>query len=158
MTAAEIAFALGGRRGSSGWTARCPAHDDRNPSLSIREASNGKILVRCHAGCGQAHVINVLRDPGLRQEYLSCSILRRAHCAPVKTGPDQDSSSRTRSALATWQSAIPAQRTIVAAYLKSRGINQAVPEAQQLLERCGSDAGITPSRKGIRILRPGDGG
>jgi putative DNA primase/helicase len=159
MTAAEIAFALGGRRGSSGWTARCPAQDDRNPSLSIREASNGKIFVYCHAGCGQAHVINVLRDRGLWREYLSRSILRRAHCAPVKTVPDQDSSSRTRSALAIWQSAIFAQGTFVAAYLKSRGINPPVPEwARRLLERCGGYAGITPSREGIRILRPGDGG
>src|SRR5215831_12502604 len=79
MTAAEIALALRGRRGSSGWTARCPAHDDRNPSLSIREASNGKILVRCHAGCGQAHVINALRDRGLwpsndrHQENVVCT-------------------------------------------------------------------------------------
>jgi hypothetical protein len=33
-----------------GWMARCPAHDDRNPSLSIREP-NGKVLLNCFAGC-----------------------------------------------------------------------------------------------------------
>lgn len=33
-----------------GWQALCPAHDDRNPSLSITE-DNGKILLHCHAGC-----------------------------------------------------------------------------------------------------------
>lgn len=32
------------------WKAFCPAHDDRNPSLTVHEA-NGKILVCCHAGC-----------------------------------------------------------------------------------------------------------
>jgi hypothetical protein len=26
-------------------------HDDRTPSLSIRDADDGKVLVRCHAGC-----------------------------------------------------------------------------------------------------------
>ena len=36
--------------------ARCPAHDDRKPSLSIRDADDGKVLVRCHAGCDQARV------------------------------------------------------------------------------------------------------
>jgi hypothetical protein len=37
MVAAEIARALGGaRRNGEGWVARCPAHDDRNPSLSLR--------------------------------------------------------------------------------------------------------------------------
>ena len=53
MTAETIAKALGGRKAGSGWTARCPAHDDRTPSLSIRDAENNKVLVRCHAGCDQ---------------------------------------------------------------------------------------------------------
>lgn len=34
-----------------GWTCRCPAHDDRKPSLSIREGDDGRALVNCHAGC-----------------------------------------------------------------------------------------------------------
>lgn len=33
------------------WTARCPAHDDRGPSLSIRETDDGRVLVHCFAGC-----------------------------------------------------------------------------------------------------------
>jgi hypothetical protein len=123
-----VACALGGRKSGAGWIARCPAHDDRRPSLSIRDGDDGKLLVHCHAGCGQEDVIAALRARGLWREHLSRSILRRAHCAPVTTGPDQDSSSRTRSALATWQSAIPAQRTIVAAYLASRGIDLPVPD------------------------------
>lgn len=34
----------------AGWVACCPAHDDRSPSLSIRE-QNGRILLYCFAGC-----------------------------------------------------------------------------------------------------------
>ena len=34
-----------------GWSARCPAHEDRQPSLSISEGDDGKALVMCHAGC-----------------------------------------------------------------------------------------------------------
>ena len=45
--------------------ARCPAHDDRKPSLSITDAEDGKILVHCHAGCDQLGVIAVLRSLGL---------------------------------------------------------------------------------------------
>lgn len=67
MTAADIASALGGRRCGRGWLARCPAHDDRNPSLSIAEAS-GKLLVRCHAGCSQGDVLEALRARGLWPE------------------------------------------------------------------------------------------
>ena len=44
---------------------RCPVHDDRNPSLSIREDSPGHLLVYCHAGCSQADVIEALRELGL---------------------------------------------------------------------------------------------
>ena len=36
---------------SSGWTARCPAHDDSMNSLSVGEGSDGRALVHCHAGC-----------------------------------------------------------------------------------------------------------
>jgi hypothetical protein len=48
--------------------ARCPAHEDRNPSLSITEATDGKVLLRCHAGCSQEAVIAALRARGLWPE------------------------------------------------------------------------------------------
>jgi hypothetical protein len=44
--------------------AKCPAHDDRNPSLSIGEVA-GKVLLHCHAGCAQRDVIEALRARGL---------------------------------------------------------------------------------------------
>ena len=34
----------------------CPAHDDRNPSLSIREAED-RVLIHCFAGCPPADVL-----------------------------------------------------------------------------------------------------
>lgn len=41
----------GAKRNGTGWTARCPAHDDKCPSLSISEGEDGRALVYCHAGC-----------------------------------------------------------------------------------------------------------
>lgn len=38
-------------RGHGQWFAKCPAHDDRSPSLSIKETEDGVTLVRCFAGC-----------------------------------------------------------------------------------------------------------
>jgi hypothetical protein len=38
------------RRKGDGWMARCPAHEDRNPSLSVSEGERG-LLVKCWAGC-----------------------------------------------------------------------------------------------------------
>ena len=46
--------------------AKCPAHDDNNPSLSIREAY-GKVLLHCHAGCTQRAVIGTLKALGAWQ-------------------------------------------------------------------------------------------
>jgi putative DNA primase/helicase len=67
MTAAEIARHLHGRKSGSGWMARCPAHDDREPSLSLQDVS-GKLLVHCHAGCPQAAVVAALKALGLWTE------------------------------------------------------------------------------------------
>lgn len=60
MTVTTIAKALGGRKAGAAWMARCPAHDDREPSLSIADGDDGKVLVRCHAGCEQHRVIAAL--------------------------------------------------------------------------------------------------
>lgn len=47
---AILARLQGVRRNGSGWIARCPAHADKSPSLSLREES-GKVLLHCFAGC-----------------------------------------------------------------------------------------------------------
>jgi hypothetical protein len=44
-------------RGSS-WT--CPSHDDRRPSLSVREGADGRALLRCHAGCSLEDILAAL--------------------------------------------------------------------------------------------------
>jgi hypothetical protein len=64
-----------------GW-ARCPTHDDREPSLSIRDADDGKVLVRCHAGCDQERVIATLRSRGLWMENGPRRFIRLAPRAP----------------------------------------------------------------------------
>lgn len=45
-----------------GWRACCPAHDDRNPSLSIRIGDRGLILLKCHAnkGCSIERILAAL--------------------------------------------------------------------------------------------------
>lgn len=50
------------RTGAGRWLARCPAHEDRGPSLSIRELDDGRVLVHCFAGCD---VNSVLSAAGL---------------------------------------------------------------------------------------------
>jgi len=64
VTAEQIAQALGGRKSGGGWVAKCPAHDDRRPSLSLSD-SGDKVLWRCHAGCTQEAVQGALEQRGL---------------------------------------------------------------------------------------------
>jgi hypothetical protein len=45
------------RRSGNGWIARCPAHEDRSPSLSIGEGNDGTILLHCHAGCKTEEIL-----------------------------------------------------------------------------------------------------
>ncbi|MFM9850021.1 MAG: AAA family ATPase [Hyphomicrobiaceae bacterium] len=63
-SAKEIAKALGGRRHGVGYRCPCPAHDDKSPSLDIKE-KNGKVLFRCRANCTQNAVLTALMERGL---------------------------------------------------------------------------------------------
>lgn len=42
----------GAKESSNGRTACCPGHDDRQPSLSVREQDDGRVLLHCFSGCG----------------------------------------------------------------------------------------------------------
>jgi len=48
------------RAGTGRWLARCPAHGDRSPSLSVRELEGGRVLLHCFAGCETAAVLRAL--------------------------------------------------------------------------------------------------
>lgn len=130
MIAERLAAALHGRRTGALWMARCPAHDDRTPSLSIQDAEDGRVLVHCHAGCEQAQVIAALRSQGLWGKN------GRDHHGPlIRRGPpshrgirsDLDAQKRTEVALMISREAAPATSTPVETYLHSRGINITLP-------------------------------
>ena len=66
--------------GAGKWLACCPAHDDKSPSLSIKETADGTVLLKCWAGCTAAEITGAigleLRDlfPGAK---------------PVRRGPSR---------------------------------------------------------------------
>ena len=45
---------------SSGYQARCPAHTDHKPSLSVSEGEDGRILVKDHAGCTTEQIVEAM--------------------------------------------------------------------------------------------------
>lgn len=66
----------GVRRAGKGYIARCPAHRDRSPSLSIASGDDGRLLVHCHAGCSIYDVVSAL---GLTVSDLFPRTLASAH-------------------------------------------------------------------------------
>jgi hypothetical protein len=70
--AEKIARALKGRKSGNGWVCNCPSlthgSNDRNPSLSVTDGKDGKLLLRCHKGCTFDDVMAALRSRGLLDE------------------------------------------------------------------------------------------
>jgi putative DNA primase/helicase len=151
MAAETIARALGGRKTGQGWTARCPAHDDREPSLSIRDA-HGKVLVRCHAGCSQRHVIAALKKRGLWGCAMCQSRCRASHRTVAGPQPDRPEAGGSAAALGIWQSIIPAKGAPIAihrTFLARNGNGKApVDPAKMMLGPCRGGA--------VRLADPGD--
>lgn len=57
---------LGAKKAGAGsWLAKCPAHNDSRPSLSLRAGRTRAVVVKCFAGCSQAEVISALAKLGL---------------------------------------------------------------------------------------------
>ena len=59
MTIDALLNGLDGIRetGHGKYVARCPAHDDRSPSLAIKHCDDGRVLLHCFAGCTAADVL-----------------------------------------------------------------------------------------------------
>src|SRR5262245_26073870 len=55
-----LSLLQGVRPSSDGWIARCPGHEDEKPSLSVRVADDGRLLLHCHAGCSLAAILKPL--------------------------------------------------------------------------------------------------
>ena len=113
--------------------ARCPAHDDRVPSLAIDERSDGTVLVCCHAGCSQHAVINALTARGL-WPGVSGRSLAQVPVPPRQCTDREPPPSRTRvgAAMSIWHRSEPAAGTLVETYLRTRGITLPPPAGARL--------------------------
>ena len=55
------------KKSGGSFSALCPVHDDHHNSLSISEGADGKVLLKCHAGC---EVTDIVRALGLEMPDL----------------------------------------------------------------------------------------
>jgi hypothetical protein len=76
MTPAETLLAKlpNAKKAGNGWSARCPAHEDRRASLSVAQGDDGRVLLRCHAGCSAEAIVSAVG-------------LKLADLFPAKAGP-----------------------------------------------------------------------
>ena len=105
------------RKCAGGWIDRCPAHDDKNPSLSIKETSDGVLLLKCFAGCSFEQIIEAA---GLKGD----SINRPRPTLNAYTRSDAAADLRKRVSIAKdiWQATVPLSGSLAQSYLNSRGI------------------------------------
>ena len=141
MTAREIIAALKGRWHGQYGSARCPDHDDINPSLTIKDALDGGITVHCFAGCAWQDVKDTLRRDGLLPERGADN----GHDRKKKDSPSRevavrrdaadraDKARRTHQALEIWRRSVPAPGTLVETYLRARGITIPIPPSLRYL-------------------------
>jgi hypothetical protein len=48
------------KTGRGNWLACCPSHDDKSPSMTLHEAPDGRVLVRCWAGCSFEEIVGAV--------------------------------------------------------------------------------------------------
>ena len=111
----EIVERLGGAWQPNGGMCRCPAHDDRTPSLSVRPGHR-RLLFHCFAGCETEQVIRALRALDLLGPKLPAR-------GTATTGESADPGRGNRGAAARlWSAARPIGRSPAEAYLRSRSL------------------------------------
>ena len=126
MNAQEITKALGGRWHGAYGTARCPAHDDREPSLSVRNGVDGEPVFNCFAGCDWRDIKDTLRTRRLLPERgPGRTVLARRYRAPDTAKPcpvDVDQQQRMEFARRKWSEAVPLTDSPAEVYLRERDL------------------------------------
>jgi len=128
VNAETLTKALGGRWSGASGEARCPAHEDKTPSLSVRDGADDTLLTHCHAGCPPEAVWAALQDRGhVEQANEQRRVPGRRHAPGRPAVPAPEPSPNQDHALELWRASRPATGTPAESYLRSRGITIPVP-------------------------------
>ncbi len=101
-------------------TARCPAHNDNNPSLSIKDGDEGRLLLFCHAGCTYAEIISAI----------SSEPSGGALAGRTATGITGERRGKGLDELIDliWRQTVSIEGTLAEAYLRRRAIRGPIPK------------------------------
>lgn len=117
-------------------SARCPAHGDVHPSLTLANAPDGKLLLHCKAGCGFAEVLDALRLLGLVEAAGPRPTTDLAELARARAAERLDADKRAAQAAACWNEALPIVGSIAETYLRRRGITCQLPPTLRFHPNC----------------------
>lgn len=155
---------LGGRWTANGGLCRCPAHEDRTPSLSVRPGRT-RLLLHCFAGCSAEEVLRALDRERLLEPNAPGLPADSVHDDP-RLGT---------AALRIWTESRSLQGTIAERYLGARGLRTASPELRfhprtphgrrpltryrpALIAAVRDDAGLTAIHRTFLDVATGAGG
>jgi putative DNA primase/helicase len=117
------------RTGANSWVARCPAHDDRNPSLSV-SVKGGKLLLHCFAGCPPEAVLEAVgltwRDLRAPDPWAWRPPVLRASRPRPRPEPEAPSPENRERWEALWEAARPGH-PLLRRYLRARGLSLEPP-------------------------------
>lgn len=132
--ARQLTRILKGRWIRSYGVARCPAHNDRSPSLSLTNAADGRLLLFCHAGCSFNEVMTALG-------IIAASELPGGEVAPAEIARRRAEETariqrRSRQARTLWNETMHVVGTCAETYLRGRGITCALPSTLRFAPAC----------------------
>lgn len=137
MTEAErITRALGGKWYRRYGLACCPAHGDRRPSLTLNNASDGKLLAHCKTGCAFVDVLDALRARGIVEGTAQRPATDPAIMARHEAEARADADKRERQALGLWREGSHVHGTLAETYLRGRGITCPLPDTLRFAPAC----------------------
>lgn len=131
-----LTIALGGKWSGGRGMACCPAHDDRSPSLSLADGTEGRLLLRCHAGCSFADVQDALRGRGLIAGTGTFRPLAHALEEERRIAERAFREKRMQQARRLWNVSQPIAGTPAERYLRARGITCPLPRTLRYVGDC----------------------
>lgn len=136
MNAEQIAHALGGKRAGNQFKCRCPAHDDKDPSMLVFDGREA-VQVRCMSGCSTLDIIAALKARGLWEKTRVAGDFGQT--------PAVEQNRNGEIALSIWNEAIGCGGTQVETYLNARGLTLPPSPALRFHPRCPFDRERVPA-------------
>ena len=133
ITAHELTDALNGKWYTSYGMALCPAHDNRHtPALSIGTGNDGKLLIKCFAGCNFFEIKDALERLGF---------WRHGSGSGVSSLHPQKKLNNSIRARRIWDSSLTAGGTLAEKYLRQRKITAKIPSTIRFNKSCWHASG-----------------